>query len=134
MTVLLDTQLLIWSQITPQRLPLWLVEQLERPDYAPYFSVVSIWEIVIKASLKKLHFDYDPLKIRTTLLEKGWRELVLTSEHVLGVSKMLPLHGDPFDRVLLAQAQVEKRTFVTTDRALGPYGDWVKVVKSRNSV
>ena len=122
MTVLLDTQILLWSQGEPHRLPHWLVDQLEQPDYAHYFSVISIWEVVIKASLKRKDFDYNPNAVRATLIDRGWQELALTSDHVLAVSQMPQLHGDPFDRVLIAQAQVEGLKFVTADRALISYG------------
>jgi PIN domain nuclease of toxin-antitoxin system len=128
MTVLLDTQILLWSQAEPHRLPRWLFDQLDQPDYTPCFSVISIWEVVIKASLKRKDFDYDPYAVRTILIDRGWRELVLTSDHVLAVSQMPQLHGDPFDRALIAQAQVEGLEFVTADRKLKGYGSHVQIV------
>jgi PIN domain nuclease of toxin-antitoxin system len=128
MTVLLDTQLLLWSQGEPHRLPGWLVDQLEQGDTIPYFSVVSIWEVVIKANLQKRGFEYDPHAVRAILIERGWRELALTGKHVLAVSQMPPLHGDPFDRVLIAQAMVESLTMVTSDKLLSDYGPVVRMI------
>jgi PIN domain nuclease of toxin-antitoxin system len=128
MTVLLDTQLLLWSQAEPHRIPQWLVDQLEQPDYTPYFSVISIWEVVIKASLKRKDFDYDPNEVRAVLIDRGWQELALTSDQVLTISQMPTLHGDPFDRVLVAQAKTEGLEFVTADRALEGYGPHVRLI------
>jgi PIN domain nuclease of toxin-antitoxin system len=128
MTVLLDTQILLWSQAEPHRIPDWLKDKLEQPDYAPFFSVISIWEIVIKASLKRKDFDFDPRAIQAVLIERGWRELALTSDQILVVSQMPRLHGDPFDRALVAQAKIEGLEFVTADRALVGYGPHVRLI------
>ena len=128
MTVLLDTQVLLWSQGEPHRLPGWLADKLEQTDYSPWFSVISIWEVVIKSSLKKKGFDYNPYDVRTVLLDRGWLELPLTSDHVLGVHEMQNSHGDPFDRVLVSQAKAEGLEFVTADRALKGYGAHIRVI------
>jgi PIN domain nuclease of toxin-antitoxin system len=133
MSILLDTQLLLWWQAEPERLPRWIVDELQGATDAPVFSVVSIWEVVIKSALNKADFSHDAALVRTTLMNSGWDELGLTGSHVLAVASLKLHHGDPFDRVLLAQAKIEKRRFVTTDKALGAYGDWVKVVKARKT-
>jgi PIN domain nuclease of toxin-antitoxin system len=90
--------------------------------------VVSIWEVVIKANLQKRGFEYDPHAVRAILIERGWRELALTGKHVLAVSQMPPLHGDPFDRVLIVQAMVESLTMVTSDKLLSDYGPMVRMI------
>jgi PIN domain nuclease of toxin-antitoxin system len=131
MSILLDTKLLLWSQVEPSRLPQWIVERLDDPDETPIFSVVSIWEVIIKAALKRKDFDFDAAQVRTTLLEKGWRELELRGEHVLGVGELGSNHGDPFDRVLVAQAKADGRELGTTDAVLKGYGSHVRIVKGR---
>lgn len=128
MTVLLDTQLLLWSQVEPHRVPDWLASLLEDPEYLPYFSVISIWEVAIKAKLKRPDFAYEPHAIKSVLIELDWRELPLTSEHALAVYELPLLHGDPFDRALVAQAKIEGLEFVTADRALKGYGSHIRVV------
>lgn len=131
MTLLLDTQLLLWSQAEPHRLPMAVSKELENPDSAPYFSVVSIWEVIIKAALKRGDFDHDAAMLRAALLRLGWQELELTGYHVLAVADLKAGHGDPFDRVLVSQAKVEGLAFVTTDAALVDYGHHVQLVKGR---
>ena len=128
MSLLLDTQILLWSQSEPERLPKWLADDLDDPSQAPVFSVVSIWEIVIKTALKRKNFDYDAQLIRSTLIELGWNELQLSGDHVLAVSDMPLLHGDPFDRVLVAQAKVEAMQFVTADTTLVDYGSHIRLL------
>ncbi len=128
MNLLLDTQILLWSQTEPDKLPKWLIDGLEDPDHAPTFSVVSIWEIVIKAALKRKDFNYDAALIRMTLIDLGWRELPLSGAHVLTVGDMPSLHGDPFDRALVAQAKAESMEFVTVDKALDGYGSHVRLI------
>ena len=128
MSLLLDTQILLWSQSEPERLPKWLADDLDDPSQAPVFSVVSIWEIVIKTALKRKNFYYDAQLIRSTLIELGWNELPLSGDHVLAVSDMPLLHGDPFDRVLVAQAKVEAMQFVTVDTALVDYGSHIRLL------
>jgi PIN domain nuclease of toxin-antitoxin system len=128
MSFLLDTQIILWSQGEPQRLPEWLAEELESEKNPPLFSVVSIWEVVIKASLNKAGFDYEPREVHDTLVKLGWQELPLQSQHVLAVGDLAERHGDPFDRALVAQAKVEGLTFITADRTLSAYGDHVRLI------
>lgn len=131
MNILLDTQLLLWWQVEPERVPGWIVDELQDPDKIPVFSVISIWEIVIKSALNRPDFTHDAALVRSTLLDCGWQELGLSGPHVLTVGNLRSHHGDPFDRALVAQASSEKLRLVTTDRSLGKYGSHVEVVKKR---
>ncbi len=128
MTVLLDTQILLWSQVSPQRLPSWLVDILEDPNESPIFSVVSIWEIVIKSTLKKKDFAFDPHLVRSSLLDLSWREMAFDGEHVLAVCDLPAVHGDPFDRALLAQAKAAGLKLITSDKLLAGYGSIVRLI------
>ena len=131
MTILLDTQLLLWSQLETDRLPVSLAEELENPGQVPAFSIISIWEVVIKAALNRPDFSHDAALLRSTLLDLGWRELELTGNHVLAVRDLQSHHGDPFDRALVAQAKADGMELVTTDEALKDYGSHVRIVKGR---
>lgn len=113
MRLLLDTHALVWSLLEPERIPARLRATLIDPGHTVYVSAASIWEVAIKAGLGKLAFPLDRLEAITD--EAGFSELPVTSAHALEV-RHLPLHHrDPFDRLLIAQAQHERLTLVTRD-------------------
>ena len=121
MQVLLDTHLLIWAMGSPERLDPALVAMIEDPRNTPVFSVASLWEVVIKQALGKPGFQVQPELLRRALLEGGWRELSVQSHHVLAVAQLPHLHRDPFDRLLVAQAQTEGLLLTTADEQLSRY-------------
>jgi PIN domain nuclease of toxin-antitoxin system len=126
--LLLDTQLLVWVGYAPQRLDRSLAAELvdRRRDIS--FSVVSIWEVAIKASLGRDDFQVNPPALRLGLLEQGFRELPIQVNHVLSVQHLPRIHRDPFDRLLVAQAAEERLSLLTADRTLLGYGDGVRWV------
>ena len=85
------------------------------------FSPASIWEVVIKRGLGRADFLIDPVALYNGLREAGYEELSLTSHHTLLVSALPPLHKDPFDRILLAQATFEGIPLLTADETLTQY-------------
>jgi len=121
MQLLLDTHLLLWAVVEPERLDVALVGMLEDPLNTPVFSVVSLWELVIKRGLDRPDFQMEPSLLRQALLEAGWRELPVEAHHALAVGQLPPLHRDPFDRLLLAQAQADGLLLITADRQLAQY-------------
>ena len=121
MQLLLDTHLLLWAVVEPERLDVALVVMLEDPLNTPVFSVVSLWELVIKRGLDRPDFQMEPSLLRQALLEAGWRELPVEAHHALAVGQLPPLHRDPFDRLLLAQAQADGLLLITADRQLAQY-------------
>ena len=92
------------------------------------FSSASVWEVTIKSSLARPGFTVDAGTLRRGLIESGYVELSITSAHAVAVSALPALHGDPFDRMLLAQARVEGFTLVTADTQVGAYGHGVLLV------
>ena len=98
---------------------------LENEESALHFSAASIWEVVIKDSLGRADFSVNPARLRRLLVANGWHELPVSSEHALAVAALPPLHKDPFDRILLAQARVEGLQLVTADRGLQQYGEGI---------
>ena len=94
---------------------------LEDPDHTPIFSVASLWELVIKAALHRPDFNVQPGLLRRALLEAGWLELPIKAQHVLAVADLPHLHRDPFDRLLLAQANAESLLLITADQQLAQY-------------
>jgi len=121
MQLLLDTHLLVWAMGEPERLDPALVHLLEDPINTPVFSVASLWELVIKRGLDRPDFRLEPPLLRQALLGAGWRELPVEAHHVLVVGQLPALHRDPFDRLLLAQAQADGLLLITADQQLAQY-------------
>ena len=121
MQLLMDTHLLVWAMGEPERMDPALVRLLEDPMNIPVFSVASLWELVFKRGLDRPDFQLEPSLLRQALLEAGWRELPVEAHHVLAVGQLPPLHRDPFDRLLLAQAQADGLLLITADKQLAQY-------------
>lgn len=128
MKLLLDTHLLLWAAGEPKRLPAVARKLINDPRNELLFSVASLWEIVIKRSLGRDDFRVDPRLLRRGLLDNGYVELAIGGEHALAVDSLQPIHKDPFDRLLIVQAQVESVTLLTADPQLGRYPGPIRCV------
>jgi PIN domain nuclease of toxin-antitoxin system len=126
--LLVDTHLLLWWATLPEQLPAAARIPLQSAEPPPLFSVVSLWEVAIKASLGRSDFKVNPLALRMGLLQDGFRELPIQVEHILAVQHLPWIHRDPFDRLLVVQAQSEGLRLFTTDRRLAEYGEAVRWV------
>jgi PIN domain nuclease of toxin-antitoxin system len=126
--LLLDTQLLLWAAGQPERLSAETRRQLNNPNNELVFSAASLWEITIKRSLGRDDFRVEPRELRRGLLDNGYIELAITSEHAVSVEGLPPIHKDPFDRLLVAQALVEGVTLLTSDALLARYRGPVRKV------
>lgn len=121
MKLLLDTQILLWSAAQPQRLSAAARALLQDPKHELLFSAASMWEITIKSGLGREDFVVEPRVLRRGLLDNGYSELTITSEHAVGVDALPELHRDPFDRLLIAQAFCEGITLLTADPMVAKY-------------
>jgi PIN domain nuclease of toxin-antitoxin system len=121
MKLLLDTHLLLWGVSEPRRLSPTARLLVEDGSNELIFSAVSTWEISIKGALGRPNFAVDARVLRRTLLDQGFDELSITSEHAMYVVSLPALHKDPFDRLLVAQATVEGVTLVTADTLIANY-------------
>ncbi len=121
MKLLLDTHILLRAAGGPDRLPPLARNILEDPGNALFFSAASLWEVAIKRGLDRPDFRIDPRLLRRGLLDNGYSELGLTSEHAVSIDRLPDLHRDPFDRILVAQALVEGMTLMTGDRQIEAY-------------
>ncbi|HWE99665.1 MAG TPA: type II toxin-antitoxin system VapC family toxin [Caulobacteraceae bacterium] len=132
MRLLLDTHILLWAATWTQDgrspLPAAAAGLIEDQTNEILFSVASVWEIAIKRALKRTTFSLDPAWFRQRLLRNNYQELGITGPHAIAVAALPPLHEDPFDRLLVAQAQVEGLTLLTADDALSRYGSAVRRV------
>ncbi|MGI8989187.1 MAG: type II toxin-antitoxin system VapC family toxin [Bryobacteraceae bacterium] len=122
MNLLLDTHVLIWWMEKSPRLGIRARETLLGTSTRPVVSAVSIWEISIKAAIGRLDMA-DPPETWVPRLENEWgvRSLPITFDHATAVRRLPPHHNDPFDRMLVAQAQCENLTLVTVDPAMAAY-------------
>jgi len=123
--MLLDTQLLIWAAYAPQRLASSFAAELVDRHNDIRYSLASLWEVAIKASLGREDFQVDPPALRRGLLREGFQELPIQAEHVLAVRDLPWIHRDPFDRLMIVQAQIEGLRLFTADRRLVKYGEAV---------
>lgn len=121
MKILFDTQLLIWMAREPARLPDAALQMIADLNNTLHFSAASIWEIAIKHGRNRADFQFDPRKLRMNLLDHDFIEIAITGEHAVIVAQLPPIHKDPIDRLLLAQAMVEGLTLLTTDSQLACY-------------
>lgn len=128
MKLLLDTHLLLWAALDPYKLSASALTLLEADDSELFFSAASLWEIAIKSALERANFQVDPRVLRRGLLDNGYTELPITSEHAVAVSSLPSLHKDPFDRMLVAQATVEGITLLTSDAIVSQYPGPVRAV------
>jgi len=128
---LLDTHLLLWAAGLPDRLPPEVRELLNDAASEPAYSAASLWEVAIKSGLGRADFVVDPRLLRRGLLENGYTELPVTGAHAVAVDLLPGIHRDPFDRMLVAQAQVEGITLWTMDEVVGRYPGPIRVVNQR---
>jgi PIN domain nuclease of toxin-antitoxin system len=128
MKLLLDTHVLLWAAGRPARLSAKLRASIEDPGNEILFSAASLWEIVIKRGLGREDFQVDARLLRRGLIDNGYTELAVGGEYVVAIEGLPPIHKDPFDRILLAQAQVEGVTLVTADPTLAQYPGPVQLV------
>lgn len=126
MRYLLDTQLVLWAAVLPERIPPSTRRLLSSPRNELLFSAASIWEVTIKYMRGRKDFNVDPRILRRGLLDNGYAEIPVTSLHAVGVASLPLLHGDPFDRILIAQAIAEGVTLLSADSQLSRYGPAVR--------
>jgi PIN domain nuclease of toxin-antitoxin system len=126
--LLLDTHLLLWAAGQPDQLSATASTLLSDPGNELLFSSASLWEIAIKHGLGRQDFKVNPRLLRRGLLDNGYRELPITSEHAVAIDSLPSIHKDPFDRILVAQAIVEGITLVTADPLIMQYSGPIKAV------
>lgn len=117
MNLLLDTHALIWW-ILQMPMVSDVEADISNPNVRVTFSAVSIWEIAIKQALGKLRIDG---RVSDHAIDGGFAPLTITIDHAERAGGLPLHHKDPFDRLLIAQAQLEGHTIVTRDRAFEAY-------------
>jgi PIN domain nuclease of toxin-antitoxin system len=119
---LLDTHLLIWAVTEDKKLSADTAALIDDMENTLVFSVLSLWKIALKRGLDRKDFLYDARGVRQSLLDNGYEELSILSQHVVAVDKLPPIHKDPFDRLLVSQATVEGIVvLLTADATMAQY-------------
>jgi len=121
MKLLLDTHLLLWVASDSARLSPEARRWIGDPEHELLFGTASLWEVAIKRSLARADFKVDVRILRRGLLDNGYGELPILSDHVVAIESLPPIHNDPFDRVLVAQANLGGITLLTTDSVVAKY-------------
>jgi len=121
MRILLDTHVLLWAMAEPSKLSSKARRMIDRSE--TFVSAASIWEVSIKAGLRKLRVD--PSELLTALEPAGFALLSISGEHAAAVAELPLIHRDPFDRLLVAQAQLEPMRLLTNDEVLRAYGECI---------
>jgi len=118
MNVIIDTHIFLWALSEPHRISETKLSALEDLSNTIYVSAISIAEIMIKASLKKLHIDFNPVVIAE---ESGFHMLDFSAESALFLKEMPFHHKDPFDRMLIAQSMTINYPIMTDDPKFSLY-------------
>ncbi len=121
MKLLLDTHLLIWAADGIERVPEKVRALMADQKNELLFSVASIWEVAIKSGLNWPDFQVDARMLRRGLIDNGYCELPILGEHMVAIDSLPPIHKDPFDRILIAQATIEGITLLTDDPTVAKY-------------
>lgn len=122
MNILVDSHILIWhafdelNKKSPKALSI-----IQNFNYNLYFSSVNLWEISIKSSLNKPDFNVNSEQLANGLLYDGFEQLYIKNKHLYTIKNLPHIHKDPFDRLLLAQSQIENFYFLTADALILKY-------------
>jgi PIN domain nuclease of toxin-antitoxin system len=128
MRLLLDTHVLLWTIAESRRLSAAARALIGEPDNELTFSSASLWEVAIKAGRGSDDFRIDVSSLRRSLFDNEYAELPMTGAHTVALGSLPPIHRDPFDRMLVAQAIVEGLTLVTSDPAVAKYPGPIRLV------
>ena len=131
MKFLLDTHLLIWAAVSEgidRTMPAEACALVDDLTNDLYFSAASIWEVAIKFGKGRGDFPVDPHVLRRALNDEQYIELGVTSAHGAATAQLPPIHGDPFDRLLVAQATIEGLTLLTADKRLAEYPGPIRLI------
>ncbi len=128
MRLLLDTHILLWTIAESRRLSADARALIGDAGSEVTFSVVSLWEVAIKTGRGRGDFHIDVGSLRRQLLDNEYAELAVSGAHAVALATLPPLHKDPFDRMLVAQALADGLTLVTTDGAVAKYPGPIRLV------
>ena len=121
MDYLLDTHTLLWYLTDDPQLSSKAKNAINNPDTNKYVSIASIWEIAIKLSIGRLELSMPFIALKQQLVMNGFDLLSISFEHTLQLITLDRHHGDPFDRIIIAQAQAENFIVISKDKNFVKY-------------
>lgn len=122
MNILLDTHVFLWWSLEPDKLPSKLIQKMSSPENSIFLSVASSWESQIKIGIGKLILSESLQTIIDREIQNNdWKILPIHLKHTYRLGKLPPIHRDPFDRILIAQAMSEGLTIATKDSFIQSY-------------
>jgi len=125
LNLLLDTHVALWAITDSPKLPKKAREMIESPKSSVWISAATVWEIAIKHSLGRGDMPVSSQDALSYFRESGYRFLPVEPEHAAAVEDLQPHHGDPFDRILVAQAITEPMRLITHDPMVARYSDTI---------
>ena len=128
MRLLLDTHILLWTIAESRRLSAEARDLIGDPGSEITFSVVTLWEVAIKTARRRGDFHIDVGSLRRQLLDNRFAEVAVTGAHAVALAALPPVHKDPFDRMLVAQALAEGVTLLTADATVARYPGPIRLV------
>lgn len=128
MRLLLDTHIVLWVLIEPEKLSDDIVAALKSPDNTVYYSIASVWEIAIKHKIRPEEMPISEEAFVELCTEAGLCRLAISAEHIYMIKTLVrpdnaPRHNDSFDRLMVAQAKAEGMVFVTHDSLIRYYNE-----------
>jgi len=126
--LLLDTHILLWAATDSPRLSAVARELIENSENTLWFSAASVWEVAIKSGPGRQDFFVDPRLLHRALLRNEYNELAISGVHAAAVDLLPPIHNDPFDRILVAQTQIESLTLLTGDEDIARYQGDIRLI------
>lgn len=122
MKILLDTHIFLWMFLTPSRISANVESLLKDANNEIFLSSASSWEISIKYGIGKLKLPDPPeIYVPERMKRANFKSLEITHQHALAVADLPQIHKDPFDRLLIAQANIENFTLLSADSIFGKY-------------
>ncbi len=121
MKLLLDSSVLLWAIYEPEKLSITAFNSITDAENTRYLSDASLWELGLKIAKGKLGYESSQTSFRDRIRAIDARSLAISQLHIQTAITLPPHHADPFDRMLIAQAQLENMALVTSDRNIGRY-------------
>lgn len=123
MKVLLDTHAWLWLMLEPERIGASTRALIEAGEHSFFLSIASVWELAIKHAAGRLTLPEPPLTyVQSRTRTDGIRVLAISIAHACRAAELPRHHGDPFDRLLVAQGELEQLTILTHDQHIPRYG------------